>query len=112
MRVIVTGSTCWNDEEKIRRELIRLPIGATILHGEEIGANAIAAKIAEELKLETELWSADWDTHGSRADKRRNQEMVDADVDLCLAFPMEASRSTWDCVRRARSARIETIVMK
>jgi hypothetical protein len=112
MRIIVTGASNWLDTEKIRNELIKLPIGATILHGENEGVDIIAAKIAEELKLETEVWPADWDTHGPRADRLRNGEMVNSDVDLCIAFLMKDARHNWDCVRKARSARIETIIVE
>ncbi|AER26145.1 DprA-like DNA processing chain A [Mycobacterium phage Bongo] len=36
----------------------------------------------------------------------RNQAMVDFGADVCLAFPLEDSRGTQDCMKRAKRARI------
>lgn len=36
----------------------------------------------------------------------RNQEMVDTGADVCLAFPLEDSRGTKDCMKRAKKAGI------
>ncbi len=38
--------------------------------------------------------------------RARNQRMVDAGADVCLAFPAPDSTGTWDCLRRAAKAGI------
>ena len=43
MRVIVTGSCRWTNMAAIRRELVKLPQEAVILHGDCAGADALAA---------------------------------------------------------------------
>lgn len=38
--------------------------------------------------------------------------MVDSGAEVCLAFPEDDSRGTWDCVRRAEKANILVKVYK
>ena len=114
MRVLVTGSRDWTDEEAIEVALAPLGTGGepvTIVHGAcPTGADAIAHKIALRYGYEVEPHPADWTTHGRAAGPIRNQEMVDLGADLCLAFPLSTSRGTWDCVRRAIEADITLTV--
>jgi hypothetical protein len=51
---------------------------------------------------------ADWRTLGNIAGPARNREMVQADVDLCMAIHRDiaTSKATKDCVRQALAARI------
>lgn len=56
---------------------------------------------------------ADWKKHGSQAGPIRNQQMIDeGKPDLVVAFPTPKSKGTWDMIRRAEKAGIETIVVK
>ena len=112
MRVIIASSVEWLDAEKIRNELIKLPLGATVVYGAVTGSSCLVPKIATELRLDLEEWPAETDVVGFRADTLRNQKMIASDVDLCLAFPIGDCRGTWDCIKRARGAHIETIVVR
>jgi hypothetical protein len=42
----------------------------------------------------------------NRDGKPRNSRMVDAGAAICLAFPDDQSRGTWDCIRKAANAGI------
>lgn len=113
MRVIVTGSRHWTDGLTIAVELHRLPPGpVTILHGDARGADEIASRLAESMCMDVKEYAADWTTHGNAAGPIRNQQMVDAGADLCLAFPLPGSKGTWDCVRRCRKAGIPVRIVK
>jgi len=113
MRVLVVGSQYWLDEEAIRNEMINLPVFTTILHRGTFGADAISDRIAKELKMEIEVWQLAEERSGSRRESSaRNKEMIQSGVDLCLAFPMDDSKGTWDCIRKSRAAHIKTIVIE
>jgi len=61
-------------------------------------------------------WSefpADWKQYGNRAGPIRNQQMLDkGKPDLVVAFPGPKSIGTYDMIRRAQKAGVETIVIK
>ena len=73
------------------------------------GSDLLARKVADEFGIRVETFPADWQQHGRAAGPIRNQAMADAGADLCLAFPSRGrSAGTWDMVRRAVAAGIET----
>jgi hypothetical protein len=78
----------------------------TVMTGGAQGADTLAHQTAVEMGYAVEIFKADWDKYGKRAGPDRNQRMVNAGADLCLAFPLAGSIGTWDCVRRARAAGI------
>ena len=97
MRILVTGSRDWDDEDRILDALARE------YHcwehddcwGEEYvvvsgacptGADRLAEEHAKRLGWEVELHPADWNTHGKKAGFLRNAEMVNLGADVCLAF--------------------------
>jgi hypothetical protein len=51
MRVLVTGSAAWTDADALRRELIKLPAGSTVAHGDSPGADALAGEIGLSVEL-------------------------------------------------------------
>ena len=68
-------------------------------------------KIAELWALKTDGVDHDpipasWKALGKIAGPYRNQLMVDLGADVCLGFPLEGSRGTYDCIRRAEDAGI------
>lgn len=121
MRILVTGSREWDDYLVIENALHeavfqsspegRWPV--TLVHGAARGADSIAAQVASDM-AQIGFWvtldphPADWDKHGKAAGFIRNQEMVDAGADVCLAFlqPGAANRGTKDCIARAEKAGI------
>lgn len=89
----------WNDHGK--------PDTIVVVHGDcPTGIDSFATAAARVIGCAREAHPADWANLGKRAGPMRNQEMVDLGADLCLAFPMGASRGTRDCMRRAEAAGI------
>jgi hypothetical protein len=112
MRVIVAGAGAWTDAEVIRRELIRLPADATIIHGDFQGADALAGQIAKELGLKVERWDKnqeDYAKYQRGAWKGLNERMLESGVGLVLAFhpDIDSSRGTKHLVELARVAGVE-----
>lgn len=122
MRVLVTGSRDWEDQETVRAVMGRLPIMSRMVHGDQetvrvvdgeqvrTGLDRMAARICLEFWHVPEPHPADWAQWGKSAGPRRNQEMVDRGADLCVAFPLPGSVGTWDCMRRATAAGIPVVV--
>lgn len=110
-RILITGSRFWGDVHTIRRAILEHigdldPREVTIVHGNAAGADSLAAYVAECFVANEEAHPADWRTRDKAAGPIRNQKMVDLGADVCLAFPEEGSRGTWDCVKRAKEAGI------
>lgn len=121
MRILVTGSRNLTNRQLVVEALQVAAFGAdpteliTVVHGAcpYGGADAFASDWAEiAFNAEEEAHPADFDGLGPKAGPLRNQEMVDLGADICLAFPTEGSRGTWDCVRRARAAGIPVEIHK
>ncbi|MCK9598287.1 MAG: DUF2493 domain-containing protein [Sphaerochaeta sp.] len=118
LRILVTGSRNLGGDgayvrmrRAFRDELLNAKAtSAVIIHGGANGADSIAGWIAEEMGWPVEVHLADWEKHGKAAGPIRNQEMVDAGADVCLAFPVGESRGTRDCMRRAEKAGIRVVV--
>ena len=125
MRVIVTGSRTWTGpwgEEKIFNVLdstIRLAqdMGQALelIHGAcPTGADEIADRwghghVADDIMLTT--WPASWDLYGKAAGPVRNEQMMTAGGDLCVAFLRGNSSGTLDAIGKARRRGIWTVVI-
>ena len=76
------------------------------------GVDAMARDLAEHAAMEVETYPADFESHPDDAVELSNQAMVDHGADLCIAMPNVAadgpSLGTWDMVRRAVAAGVET----
>ena len=122
MRVLVTGSRGWTDREAVQRAFA--DIGArpwdTLVVGDAVGADRIAAEVWTQMGPgSVEVHRARWDAYGRNAGPRRNQEMVDSGVDVCLAFVLECncnkypgvhgSHGTVHCARAARKAGVPVL---
>lgn len=116
LRVLVTGSRDWNDHIRVWNALL---VGTTgLLQGDEIffvhgacptGTDRHVADFVERLNrpgITQEPHPADWKRHGKAAGPIRNQQMVDAGADLCLAFILNNSRGATGCARMAEQAGI------
>lgn len=130
MRVLVTGSRKGVPREKVYEVLDQIynnwvhdPYANdspgerfVVVHGAARGVDRMAADWAVGHfmwgeHVDQEAHPATW-TDGKKAGPIRNQKMVDLGADLCIAFPIEGSIGTWDCVRKARKAGIETMVIR
>lgn len=101
MRVVVTGSRGWTDWREIHRVLSQLPIGSTLIHGGCQGADLLANYAAHLLGFEVICVKANWAKHGKAAGPIRNREMLDMKPDRVIAFRLNMSRGTTDCIRAA-----------
>jgi hypothetical protein len=112
MRILVTGSRDWMNEEAIRAHLqcFHTWIPARLVHGAcRSGADAMADRIATEWGWEVERHPADWRQFSKSAGFRRNAEMVALGADLCLAFILNESRGATMTADLAEKAGIRTI---
>jgi len=127
-RLLITGSRDWTDDRAITERLdnVYMSLSARkqliVVHGAcQTGADKIAADWVEwrwwntvipASILDQDPHPADWDRLGKAAGPIRNQQMVDAGADLCLAFPLNTSPGTSDCIKRARTAGIPTLIFR
>lgn len=112
MKLLVCGDRKWTDREMIRERIVYF--GPDLLiHGKARGADTIAGEEAKKLGVSVEEYPPDLETHGSpRAYHIRNQQMIDTQPNLVLAFVLSTSRGTWDTVRRARAKFIDVVVIR
>lgn len=115
-RVIVTGSRYWPTPQTVHNALDDAYLDATsrpfiVVHGDcHTGADrhahlwAIAA--AATCNVIEEPHPADWARLGKAAGPERNQRMVNAGADLCLAFLLPNSIGTRHTIRLAETAGI------
>lgn len=110
-RVLITGSRTWTDNTIIRNALADVRQqhpDAVLVHGDARGADRIAAAIWRSWGMAVEAYPADWRRHGRAAGMLRNQAMVAAGADLCLAFIRDRSRGATHCADLAARAGIPT----
>ncbi|MEV0363964.1 SLOG family protein [Nocardia fusca] len=107
-RILVTGSRSWTDSATIRDALAAYKgMRAVLVHGDSRGADRIAASIWQSWGGKVETHRADWDQYGKKAGPLRNQQMVAAGADICLAFNQADSAGTAHTMRLAREAGIQ-----
>lgn len=117
-RVLVTGSrsTSPDDDAFIRAVLDRVTGPArgnnrhvVLIEGEcpygGVDDTARQWGLAAE-GVTVDPYPAGVDAGGRILGPARNQRMVDAGADICVAFPAPGSRGTWDCLRKAADAGI------
>ena len=90
MRVLVCGGRNYQDMDKVTEVLDEIhqktPI-TVIIHGCANGADSLAAFWATDNDIPQERFPADWQKHGKTAGFMRNQQMLDTNPDLVVAFP-------------------------
>lgn len=130
MRVLVTGSREWpwtartmiQDElEGMLHDWYRGLFGDevfTLVHGAcPEGADKWAHQWARDNPYfhdgggaVEESHPAEWSKYGKRAGPLRNQKMVDLGADICLAYRMNESSGTTDCMTKAYRAGIRVVL--
>lgn len=110
--VLVCGGRDYNDAIYLHGFLSRwhqLARITEIITGGCTGADALAAKWADENHVKSIIITADWKKLGKSAGPFRNQKMLELNPNCVLAFP--GGRGTADMVRRAKRSgiRVEEI---
>lgn len=90
-------------------ELAEPPEDVTLVHGAAPGVDLQAAAIWAGWGMSTEAHPAPWDQYPRTAGPMRNSTMVDLGADLCIAFPVLASKGTYDCMRKAQALGIRVV---
>ena len=120
-RIIITGGRKRDSEDDYAlldemlddiREVCRGVNFVIIQGGCPDGVDAMARRLARDRGAAVETYPADFQLHPEDAVEVSNQTMVDHGAHLCLAFPNAPadgpSLGTWDMVRRAVAAGVET----
>ena len=108
MKVLVCGSRDmpWEQQNLVLDTLRGLTIKPTlIIEGGARGADQIAKVIAIFMGIPVQEFPADWKTYGKKAGHIRNQQMLDQNPDLVIAFHPAAdiTPGTRDMVTRAQA---------
>lgn len=117
MRILITGSRDHHDYNLVSQAIHNVVENSNsdeiiIVEGGARGADRLARNYGEKMGYTIETHNADWKQYGKRAGFLRNQKMVNLGADICLAFPLENSRGTHDCVKRARQFGIPVEIHK
>lgn len=127
-RILVCGGRDFEDKNKLNQVLskhlsdsvefdllfsVPLFIKAVIIQGGAKGADRLAKEFADYYDIPNIEFKADWSKYGKAAGGIRNKQMLnEGKPDLVIAFPTENSKGTWDMVRRAKRAGIDTVVVE
>lgn len=115
MKVLVCGSRNYGDYEKVK-EKIKEIAPSCIVQGGASGADFLAKKVANELRIECKEYKADWKKYGKKAGPIRNRLMLDEneDIEVVIAFheDIEASKGTKDMINYARQKNYPTRIEK
>jgi hypothetical protein len=112
IRVLVSGDRNWRCGALARRVVARLAdrFGAdlVVVSGTAEGVDTAFAAACDVRGVAHEPHAVHWHEKGKRAGPVRNQEMVDAGADFCIAVhrSLAWSRGTKDCAKRALDAGI------
>lgn len=109
MRVLITGSRSWDDQETIVKALEDIQseysdvLSFVLVSGNcPQGADFLCEKTAGSLGWEVELHPADWSQYGKPAGFIRNKEMVELGADICLAFIKNNSKGASGTAKLAK----------
>lgn len=108
MRIVVSGTRTITDVRAIERVLSQhIAVKDTVITGGCRGPDRIAHEYARRYFAGTEVFDADWDTHGKAAGPIRNGKMMD-EADVLVAFWDGASLGTRNAIDQARKRGVET----
>ena len=95
----------------ISERLAKLPSDTVVVHGGANGVDMWADAIAYGFGLATRVFVADWEQHGRSAGILRNNDMLDLNPDLVIAFWNGFSRGTLHTINEARRREIPVEVI-
>lgn len=112
MKAIVCGGRTYSDLDYLF-QVLDLCLGwwklTTIITGGAKGADSLAHEWALRRKLMTEVYHADWNTHGKPAGMIRNREMLTlGQPNVVIAFP--GSTGTENMITIARKALVPVFI--
>lgn len=113
IKILMCGDRNWRDGRTIEAFIKLLPPDETeIIVGDCRGADTIAADLAKFYGFKVDVHKADWDRYRG-AGPRRNQEMINREPDMVVAFHnnIVVSRGTIDTLRRAERANIPYMII-
>ncbi|WP_405166431.1 DUF2493 domain-containing protein [Nocardia sp. NBC_01499] len=113
-RILITGSRSWTDHATIRAALAELWSPDVVLVSGTCprGADAQCEACWQAWGGRVERHPADWDRLGRRAGFVRNEQMVRAGADLCVAFIRNDSAGATHTARMAQQAGIPTRIFR
>jgi hypothetical protein len=80
-----------------------------LIEGGAPGADFMARKFAEWMKIPTQTFEAEWDRHGKAAGPIRNKRMLDeGKPDLVVAF--EGGKGTANMLKQASAAGVKVLI--
>lgn len=91
-----------------------------LIVGDATGMDVSMKVQAEKMGWDVQRFEADWTKLGNAAGPMRNSAMIARAVQLrrlhliqvvCVAFPDEFSKGTWDCAKQAAKVGIEVLVI-
>lgn len=116
-RLLVSGSTSWNDKRSVEDAITSYTSWATpnkviVIHGGGGGADEIAGAFARAKGLGEETFFTDWYHHEGKANEIRNQAIIDSGIDMFLAFINDDdSGDIWDLINKAKIAGVTILVL-
>jgi hypothetical protein len=109
-RVVFTGGRYYKNETAVVEVLTQLASDTVIVTGGATGLDTIAHNYAVEMGFETEVYPADWDTHGKAAGPIRNKVMASLpNVEMVVAF--EGGRGTANMVKISDKLEIPVLIV-
>lgn len=110
MKVLICGSRDITDKDYVYMNLNKLYMNYNIdliITGGASGVDTLAVQWADEHDIPSKIFPANWSLHGKSAGSIRNQQMIDLEPDLVVAFP--GGKGTEDMVQRAMDNRVSVI---
>lgn len=119
MRILVCGGRDFDDykylskcidkfclDEGLCENEYLMPMGVTIISGMSRGADRLAVDWAVVNWANLEEYPADWNRHGRFAGPIRNQQMLNAEPDVVLAFPGGRGTEHMKQIAREKGVRV------
>lgn len=103
MRVAIVGSRDFPRLDLVRQFVWELERTTVVVSGGAAGVDSVAVEEAKRLGMPYEVYPADWNRYGRRAGIVRNQQIVDASIEV-VAFWDGKSRGTKSTMDMARAA--------